>query len=160
MKKKHSLIAYLCIAIGIYFLLKELKLPFLTDFYSWQTLLMIIGLGILIHSYTTRAFTNLFAGTLLLGVGIHLHGVKHYDFWLEHWAVYLIIIGLALLVRYSKTKKGLLAGISFIVVGLIFIFSNQLSFYTEWINPIIHLFERFWPIVLILIGFYLLRRKR
>ncbi|BAC14027.1 LiaI-LiaF-like domain-containing protein [Oceanobacillus iheyensis] len=160
MKKQHSLIAYLFIAIGVYFLFRELKLPFFTDFYSWQTLLMIIGIGVLIHSYTTRTYNNLFAGTLILGIGIHLHGVKHYHFWIDHWGVFPLIIGLALLVRYSKTKKGLLSGIVIVIIGLLFIFSDQLSYYTEWMNPITNLLDRFWPILLILLGFFMLRKPK
>lgn len=159
MKKKHSLLAYLCIGIGIFFLLRELRLPFFTDFYSWQSLLIVIGLGIIIHSYTTRAYHNLFLGTLLLGIGIHLHGIKHYDFWVSDWSVYLIIVGIAFIIRYTKTKKGVLVGIFFILAGILFLFSEQLSLYTSWMTPIVQILERFWPILLILLGFFMLKRK-
>lgn len=159
MKKKHSLLAYLCIGVGIFLLLRELRIPFFVDFYSWQSLLIVIGLGVIIHSYTTRTYQNLFIGTLLFGVGIHLHGIKHYSFWVDDWSVYLIIIGLAFIIRYTKTKKGFFAGVFFILAGLLFLFAEQLSIYTSWLEPVILLLERFWPVLLILLGIIMLKRK-
>ncbi|WP_010651062.1 LiaI-LiaF-like domain-containing protein [Oceanobacillus massiliensis] len=159
MKKQNSLLAYILIGIGIYFLLRELKVPILTDFYSWQTLLIIIGLALLIHSYTAKHYQNLFAGTIVLGLGIHLHGVQHYTFWIDHWGVYVLIIGLAFIVRHTKTKKGILPGILLVLLAVLLIFSINLPGYFDWIYDIINLLERFWPVVLVIIGIYLLRKK-
>ncbi|MFC4022625.1 LiaI-LiaF-like domain-containing protein [Oceanobacillus longus] len=159
MKKTNSLLAYLLIGIGIYFLLREMKIPILTNFYSWQTLLIIIGLALLIHSYTSKTYQNLFVGTIVLGLGIHLHGVQHYSFWIDHWGVILLIIGIAFIVRYAKTKKGLLPGLLLILLAVLFIFSINLPAYFDWIYSIIDLLERFWPIVLIVIGFYLMKKQ-
>ncbi|WP_040981706.1 LiaF transmembrane domain-containing protein [Oceanobacillus jeddahense] len=159
MKRKHSLLAYLCIGIGIFLLLRELRIPFFVDLYSWQSFLIVIGLGVIIHSYTTKAYQNLFIGTLLFGIGIHLHGIKHYSFWVDDWSVYFIIIGLAFIIRYTKTKKGFFLGIFTVLLGLLFLFSDQLSIYTSWIEPIVSFLERFWPILLILLGIIMLKRK-
>ncbi|WP_152654771.1 hypothetical protein [Oceanobacillus sp. CFH 90083] len=159
MKRKHSLLAYLCIGIGVFLLLRELRIPFFVDLYSWQSLLIVIGLGIIAHSYTTKTYQNLFIGTLLFGVGIHLHGVKQYPFWIDDWSIYLIIIGLSFIVRYTKTKKGFFLGASSILLGLIFLFAEQLSIYTSWLAPIVSFLERFWPILLILLGIIMLKRK-
>ncbi|UUI38247.1 LiaF transmembrane domain-containing protein [Oceanobacillus oncorhynchi] len=159
MKRKHSLLAYLCIGIGIFLLLRELRIPFFVDLYSWQSFLIVIGIGIIIHSYTTKTYQNLFIGTLLFGIGIHLHGIKHYSFWIDDWSVYFIIIGLAFIIRYTKTKKGFFLGLFSILLGLLFLFSEQLSIYTSWLEPIVSLLERFWPILLILLGMFMLKRK-
>ena len=99
MKKQNALFAYILIGIGVFFLLRELKLPIFTDFYSWQTLLIVIGLAILIHSYRSHSYENILAGGIILGIGIHLHGRANYAFWIDHWAVYLLIIGAAFLLR-------------------------------------------------------------
>lgn len=125
MKRKHSLLAYLCIGIGIFLLLRELRIPFFVDLYSWQSFPIVIGIGIIIHSYTTKTYQNLFIGTLLFGIGIHLHGVKHYSFWIDDWSVYFIIIGLAFIIRYTKTKKGFFLGLFSILLGLLFLFRNS-----------------------------------
>lgn len=159
MKKQHTLFAYLLIGIGLFFLLRELKLPILTDFYSWQTLLIIVGLAFLIHSYTTKNYDNLFAGTLILGIGIHLHGTEHYSFWIDHWAVYVLIVGLSFMVRAAKTKKGFVTGVLFIAIAVLLIFSINLPAYFDWIYRIVDFLERFWPIVLIIMGVYFLKKK-
>lgn len=158
-KKTNSLLAYLLIGIGIYFILRELKIPILTNFYSWQTLLIIIGLALLIHSYTSKSYHNLFAGTFVLGLGIHLHGIQHYTFWIDHWGIIILIIGIAFIVRATKTKKGVFPGLLFIIIAVLLIFSINLPVYFDWVYTVIDLFERFWPIVLIIIGLYLLKKK-
>lgn len=160
MKKQNSFAGYLLIGLGAYFLLRKLQLPILNDFYSWPTLLMIIGLALLIHSYSSKDYQNLFTGTIILGLGIHFHGLNYYPFWVDHWAVYPLIIGIAFIVRYLHTKKGLLPGLILVVVALLLIFSVQLPDWFNWIYPLVDYIEKFWPIGIIIIGIYLLKKKK
>ncbi|RLL47948.1 hypothetical protein D8M04_01335 [Oceanobacillus piezotolerans] len=160
MKKQNTLFAYLLIGIGLYFLLKQLQFPILTNFYSWQSLLIIIGLAFLIHSFSSKHYQNLFTGTLLLGLGIHFHGLAHYGFWIDHWASYTLIIGIAFLVRAWKTKQGFLMGFLFTILSIIFIFSSRLSIYFYWLDDVVGILEMAWPILLIVVGiFFLFKRK-
>ncbi|ASK63049.1 hypothetical protein CFK37_13295 [Virgibacillus phasianinus] len=160
MKKQHAFAGYLLIGIGLYFLLSKLKLPIITDFYSWPTLLIIIGLAFLIHSYKTKDYQHLLGGTIILGLGIHFHGINHYSFWIDHWGVYPLIIGIAFIVRFLKTKEGFLPGLILIVLSLIVIFSVNLPPYLNWIYQILEFVEQFWPIVLIILGVYYLKKKK
>ncbi|MUK86956.1 hypothetical protein GMD78_00885 [Ornithinibacillus sp. L9] len=160
MKKSNSFFAYILIGIGVYFLLRQLKVPIITDFYSWPTLFIIVGGALLIHSYRARDYHHLFTGTLILGLGIHFHGKEHYTFWIDHWAMYPLIVGIAFLIRYLKTKNGLLYSVILIGFSLIMIFSVSLPETFHWIYPIISFFESYWPIALIIIGIYLLRKKK
>ncbi|CDO01722.1 hypothetical protein BN988_00163 [Oceanobacillus picturae] len=160
MKKQNALPAYILIGIGIFFLLRQLKLPIITDFYSWQTIIIIIGLALLIHSYTSKSYHNLFSGSILLGIGIHLHGIQHYDFWIDHWAVYPLIIGIAFLVRRTKVKQGLFPGVILTAVSILLIFSVSLPPWLDWVYQVIDTLEQFWPVVLILIGLYLLMKRK
>ncbi|WP_404453304.1 DUF5668 domain-containing protein [Virgibacillus necropolis] len=160
MKKQHALAGYLLIGIGLYFLLTKLQLPIITDFYSWPTLFIIIGLAFLIHSYKTKEHQNLFSGTIILGLGIHFHGVNHYSFWIDHWGVYLLIVGIAFIVRFLKTKKGIIPGVILIGLSLIVIFTVNLPPYLSWIYQILDLIEQFWPIALIGIGIYFLKLRK
>ncbi|WP_106497001.1 LiaI-LiaF-like domain-containing protein [Lentibacillus sp. Marseille-P4043] len=160
MKKQNSFAGYLLIGLGAFFLLRELKLPIVTDFYSWTTLLIIIGLALLIHSYSSKDYQNLFTGTIILGLGIHFHGVNHYTFWIDHWAVYPLIVGIAFIVRYLRTKKGLLPGVILVIVSLLLIFSIRLPVWFNWIYTIVDLIERFWPIIIIIIGIYFLKKRK
>ncbi|SHF64746.1 LiaI-LiaF-like domain-containing protein [Ornithinibacillus halophilus] len=160
MKKQYSFLGYLLVGFGLYFLLRELKIPILTDFYSWTTLLIILGVVLLVHGYKSSDFNNLFAGTFLLGLGIHFHGLRHYSFWIEHWAVYLLLIGIAFIVRSLKSKKGLLLGISLSSLAILMIFSTKLPDTFPWVYDIIHIIDRFWPIALIIIGIYFIKSKK
>ena len=160
MKKQNTFAAYLLIGVGAYFLLRQLKVPIVTDFYSWPTLLIIVGLALLIHSYTSRNYQNLFIGTIVLGLGIHFHGVAHYTFWIDHWAVYLLIVGIAFIIRYVHTKDGLFPGVLLIAFSIIMIFSINLPVWFDWIYIVIDYIETFWPAMLIIIGIYLLLKKK
>ncbi|WP_026906350.1 LiaI-LiaF-like domain-containing protein [Paucisalibacillus globulus] len=160
MKNKNTLTAYLLIGIGLYFLLRQLKLPIFTDFYSWPTILIIIGIALLIYSFQAKDYNSLFSGTLLFGLGIHFHGIKHYGFWIDHWAMYPLIVGTAFLVRYVKTKQGLFPGLILIVLSCIFIFSINIPSWFNWIHDVVDFIDVYWPIVLVVIGIYLLKKKK
>jgi hypothetical protein len=160
MKNKNTLTAYMLIGIGLYFLLRQLKLPIFTDFYSWPTILIIIGIALLIYSFQAKDYNSLFSGTLLFGLGIHFHGIKHYGFWIDHWAMYPLIVGIAFLVRYVKTKQGLFPGLILIVLSCIFIFSINIPSWFNWIHDIVDFIDVYWPIVLVVIGIYLLKKRK
>lgn len=159
MKRQNTFASYLLIGIGIYFLLRKLEIPIITDFYSWPTLLIIIGIALLIHSYTVNDYQHLFSGTIILGIGIHFHGVNHYEFWLDHWAVYLLIAGIAFIVRGIRTKKGFIMGALLIGLAILFIFSFKLPGMFDWIYDVTAILETFWPLLLIVLGIYWLRKK-
>ncbi|MDL4841696.1 LiaI-LiaF-like domain-containing protein [Aquibacillus rhizosphaerae] len=160
MKKQHNLFAFLLIGIGTYFLLKQLRLPIFTDFYSWPTLFIIIGLSFLLHSYISKDYKNLFPGTIIFGLGIHFHGLNHYSFWIDHWGVYPFIISIGFLIRFQKTKNGLIPGLILFIISLFAIFVTDKPEWFGWVNKIVDLLENFWPFVLIIAGAYLLFKKK
>lgn len=160
MKKQNAFIAYIVIGIGIYFLIKQLDLQLFSAFYSWPTFLMIIGIAYLIHSYSTNELEHIFTGVLLLGLGIHFHGLENYAFWFDHWSAYALIVGIAFIVRYMQTKKGLIPGVVLIGIALLMIFSVTLPDWFQWIYGVVDFLETFWPVALIVFGVYLLRFKK
>lgn len=160
MTKQNTLLAYLLIGIGVFFLFRELRLPIFTDFYSWQTLLIIIGTAILIYSYRTKNYKSISIGFIIAGIGIHLHGQANYSFWINHWAVYFIIIGAAYLLRWMKAKSGLLIGVVFLSLGVMLLYTKQFNAYFEWVNDLFVIIERFWPILLIIFGLFLMRKNK
>jgi len=160
LKKQHSIGAYILIGIGVFFLLRQLKVPILTNFYSWQTIVIIIGLALLIHSFKTKTYQNIFSGIVILGIGIHFHGLQHYSFWIDHWAMYILIIGLAFLIRYTKTKDGFFYGILLTGIAVLLLFPFSLPGWLSWVYVVFDLVEKYWAIILIIIGFYLLRKGK
>ncbi len=160
MKKQHALSAYILIGLGVYFLIKQLNLSWFDNFYSWPTFLIIIGIAFLIHSYSTNDYNNLFIGVLLLGLGIHFHGLENYSFWLDHWSAYALIVGIAFLVKFFKTRTGLIPAVVLIGISLLMIFSVTLPDWFQWIYGVAEFIETFWPVALIVIGIYLLKFKK
>lgn len=154
MNRKNSFIAYTLIGLGFYFLLKQLNIPLFSSFYAWPTIVIIIGVALLLHSYSAREYESLFSGTIILGIGIHFHGLHNYPRWIDHWAVYLLIIGVALLVRSLKTKTHFLSGIICTSISLFLILPVKIPQF-NWI----HSYDLIWPLIIIFIGFYLLRQK-
>ncbi|CQR48047.1 hypothetical protein BN1058_02389 [Paraliobacillus sp. PM-2] len=160
MRKQHSLTAFLLIGIGGYFLLRQLKLPIITDFYSWPTLLIILGVAFLLHAYMANDYDKLFPGAILLGLGIHFHGIRYYGFWIEHWGVYTLIVGLAFMIRYQKAKSGLFPGLLLIGLSIFAIFASNKPGWFYWINSSMSFLESFWPLTLVVLGLYLLFKKK
>ncbi len=152
--------AYILIGIGVYFLLQELRLPIITDFYSWPTLLILLGLAFLFYAYSSKEYKQIFPGFILLGLGIHFHGLNHYSFWIDHWAMYPLIVGIAFLLRNTKIKGGLLPGLILVGISLFAIFANQKPGWFQWGNRIIYWIEQFWPALLIGLGIYLLVKRK
>ncbi len=85
------------------------------------------------------------AGAVLLldslGIGIAI------DVW-DYWPVILIVIGLGKLLS-PRDSRGIFWGIAITAVGVLFLLSN-LGYIDFW-------FDDLWPIILILIGFEVLR---
>lgn len=160
MKKQDAFIGYILIGIGIYFLIEQLDLQLFTAFYSWPTFLIIIGVAFLLHSYSTNEHDHIFTGILLLGLGIHFHGLENYDFWFDHWSVYALITGLAFIIRYLQTKKGLIPGAVLVGIALLMIFSVTLPDWFQWIYGVVDFLEAFWPVAVIAFGVYLLKFKK
>src|SRR5699024_990788 len=133
MKKGHLLTAYILIGLGSYFLIKQLHLSLFSSFYGWPTILIIIGISFLLHSYVVNDNGHLFAGVLLIGSGVHLHGLENYAFWYDHWSVYMLIVGLAYIALFFKSKKGLIPALILLSISLIMILSMTLP---AWIRGV------------------------
>src|SRR5699024_10563211 len=160
MKQHNAFTAYILIGLGIYFLIQQLDLQMFDKCYSWPTFLIIIGISFLIHSYSVKEYENLFTVILLLGLGIHFHGLEHYSLWFAHWSAYALIVGIAFLVRFYYTRKGLIQASVLIGISLLMIFSVTLPEWFQWIYGVVEFLESFWPVALIIIGIYLLRFKK
>ncbi|SEO78702.1 hypothetical protein SAMN04488134_1134 [Amphibacillus marinus] len=160
MRKQNYLTAFVLIGVGLYFFLQQLHIPILAELATWPTLLVIIGVSLLLHSYLTRDHDKLFPGVILLGLGIHFLAVSMYPNWVEHWSVYAIIIGLAFLVRYQKTKSGLYAGLATLLIGLFMLLTITNNQFSTTIQQFIGILEDYWPISLIILGIYLLIKRK
>ncbi|MDC3412491.1 DUF5668 domain-containing protein [Aquibacillus sp. 3ASR75-11] len=160
MKKQHTFTGFVLVGIGAFFLLKQLQLPLFFNFYSWPTILIILGIALLLHSYITNDYKNLFTGVIVLGIGIHFHGLTYYSFWIDDWGMYFIIIAIAYFVRFQKTKSGLFSGLLFLGIGLFVILTPNEPIWMKWLNRFFQFAEDFWPIIVIGLGLYMFVRKK
>src|SRR5699024_11711043 len=97
---------------------------------------------------------------VLFGVVIHYEGVENYVFCVDDWSVYALITGLAFIIRYFQTKKGLIPGAVLIGIALVMIFSVTLPDWFQWIYGVVDFLESFWPVAVIAFGVYLLKFKK
>ncbi len=158
-KHKNKLIAYILIGLGVYFLIKQLELPLFLPFIGWPTVLAIIGVAFLLHSYIAQLPDNLFVGVVLIGLGIHFHGLQTSPDWYDHWSIYTLILGIAYLVLFLKARRGLIPSVVLLGLSSIMIFSISLP---EWFEPIylvIDFIDTFWPVIVLGIGIYFLWKK-
>lgn len=159
MRKQHTFIAYLLIGIGLFYLLKQLDIEMFDDFYGWPTILMILGVVFLLHSFANKDYQNIFTGVFLLGLGIHFHGLQHYSFWFDHWAVYVLLIGVALILRSIWTKSGFVPAFIITLLALFMLFNDRIAEKYHWSADLVAWSEKLWPVIFIIFGIFLLRRK-
>jgi hypothetical protein len=159
--KRHGIFpGIILIGIGFYFLIEKLHLPYLSSFFTWPTLLLIVGIAFLAQSLFSNETSSLFPGVVLVGLGVHFHALKFLSFWPDHWGMYTFIIGIAYLGKYKKTKSGLLPGVLLLVISLLALFYDGVIGWLNWVGQFVGFFEQFWPIALITIGIYLIVFKK
>lgn len=158
MKRQGIFPGVLLIGVGLIFLLQNYNVPFINSLFSWPSILLIIGLAFLFQAYIGKEYQSIFTGIILVGLGIHFHGLQLFKFWPDHWAMFTLIIGIAFLFRYSKTKQeGLIPGIILLLISLVaFMYKEFIHIFGSVYGYI----ENFWPVLLIIAGVYLLFFKK
>lgn len=158
MKKQNIFFGIILIGIGTFYFLNQLHIHMLDQLYTWPTILIFIGLALFVESKVASNPDSLFPATILTGLGIHFHAVHYIHHWPTGWPVYLFIVGLAFLVRYSKTKKsGLFTGLILVTLAILGLF-NQ--FVETMLHKTYHYLDELWPILLIVVGLYIIIKKK
>lgn len=154
MKRQGIFPGVLLIGVGLIFLLQNYNIPFIHSIFTWPSILVIIGLAFLFQAYIGGDYHSIFTGVLLVGLGVHFHGLALFSFWPDHWAMFTLIIGIAFLFRYKKTKKdGFIPGVLLLILSLVaFLYAE----FIDWFGSLYRYVENFWPIALIIGGIYLL----
>ncbi|MGP4080587.1 hypothetical protein ACTWQL_11755 [Pseudalkalibacillus sp. R45] len=141
--------------LGVYFLARQWSVPFIGEIGALPAFLLIIGIAFLLQKNEPYA---LFSGVVICGIAVHYYASGNIANWPSLWIVYFLSIGVGFILQYNKTKQGgLWIGAALIIVSLIALFStNTIGI----INTIVNYTEQFWAVILIVIGFYLMRRKK
>lgn len=160
MKNQKIFPGIILLGFGLYFFLQQNHIEMFKDYYSWPTLLVLVGVGFLGQGYGGKDYEAIFPGVILVGFGLHFHIVGKLDIWPDHIGVFILIISLGFLLRYQKTKNGLFLGILFLIISIILLYYDEVL---KWMglleNKAVSIIN-FWPLLLIVIGLYLLFIKR
>ena len=158
LKRQSIFPGVLFIGIGLFYLFQTLNLPFSDQLMNWQVILIVIGLAMIIQGSITKEGNMLFPGILLLGLGVHFYFVTKLAVWPDSWGMYTLILSAAYLVTYYKTKKsGLIPGLLLLAISIIELLYSGLEL---WLNSTFSFVGKFWPLVLIAIGIYLVSKKK
>jgi hypothetical protein len=147
------------IGFGAYFFLQQTQLNIFKEFYTWPTLLAIVGIAFLGQAYIARDYESILPGTILLGFGIHFHIVHKLAIWPDHIGTFILIIALGFLLRYQKLGNGLFQGLLFLVLAGLLLFYDKIVGWLGLLENGVSLAWKFWPAVLMIIGVYLLFKK-
>ncbi|MBZ0264256.1 DUF5668 domain-containing protein [bacterium] len=145
------------IALGFIFLIEEIGL---IDF-SWPLILMVIGAAVLTESLINRSHSGVFPGSFLFMLGFIF--LADQMWWIhggvgDNWPLILIALGISFsLSAYAEKIKGpLIPGGILFGIGLIFLLAEYRLI--EW--GIVGNMLRFWPVILIGFGVYLIVKRR
>ncbi|WP_349408051.1 hypothetical protein [Pseudalkalibacillus sp. SCS-8] len=140
--------------IGLYFLSKQWAVPFIGEMDALPAFLLIIGIAFLLQNKQPYA---LFSGVVICGIALHYYASGTIEGWPSLWIVYFLSIGLGFILQNNKTKQGgLWIGAAMTIVALVALFLSRTP---GIIGDIIAYTERFWPVVLILVGGYMMKKK-
>jgi hypothetical protein len=151
--------AIILIGFGAYFFLQQTQINMIKEFYTWPTLLAIVGIAFLGQAYIARDFEAILPGTILLGFGIHFHVVHKLSVWPDHIGTFILIIALGFLLRYQKVGSGLFQGLLFLLLAVLLLFYDKIVGWFGLLESGVSLAWKFWPAVLILVGLFLLFNK-
>ncbi|TLS39214.1 LiaI-LiaF-like domain-containing protein [Pseudalkalibacillus caeni] len=158
MKKQGVFLGILLIGIGSFFLLENFNVPYMDQLASWPLILIIIGFAFLFQAFLVKEYQNIFPGIILIGLGVHFFALNSLPFWPNSWGMYTLIVSLAFLFTYYKTKKGgLFTGMALLIISL---FELLYTGFQLWLQTTFNFIGELWPIILIAFGIYLIWFKK
>ncbi|MGM9988617.1 MAG: hypothetical protein ACI35O_15545 [Bacillaceae bacterium] len=156
MKKYRWFVSILCIGFGFFYFASQQQLELFSRFFEWPSVLIIIGLACLCQAYLGKDQHYIIPGILLAGFGLHFHLsviIKNYP---NPIAVLIFIVALSLFLKNKRSKGDLLPSFLLLVISLFFFFSDQIDSAIKGIQFDTTLIQRFWPLLLVIFGIYLL----
>ena len=159
MKEYRYFSSIILIGFGLFYFLKSINFTPLLPYYSWASLCIIIGLALLGESRFGSHPDFILPGILFIGFGLHEYISIHVEYWpAEHTAIFLFA-SLGLLLIYSKKGTGKGAGLLFLAISFLFIFQEKLLNMLG-LTSYIQFFNHYWPVLLMLIGGFLIFKTK
>jgi len=156
MKNQRIFPGIILLGFGLYFFGQQVNITLLTEMMSWPTLMMIVGIAFLCQGYGGKDYDAILPGVILTGFGFHFHVVNRFSIWPDASGALILFIALGSILRYQKTGNGLFQGILFLAIAGLMIFYNKIMSWLGLLKNNVDSVIQYWPILLIVIGVYLL----
>lgn len=160
MRKNRLFIGILLIGFGLFYFISKWQIPSLQFLNYWTTPLFITGIALLLQAFKGKEQQYIFPGIIVLGFGIHFYASSHIEAWPDHWSVLTLIISIGMLFQSKKGKGDLLPGILLFIMSLFFLFNEKLTTMLSSLSFQVSYFQKYWPILIAVIGLYLLFKKK
>ncbi|KLV31118.1 LiaF transmembrane domain-containing protein [Priestia megaterium] len=160
MKKQSMFFGVLLVGFGIFFLLNELHMSIAAKVYTWPVLLILIGAALLTESALSQDHSNLLASYILITLGIHFYVSEQIPFWPTNISMVVFMVAISFLLSARKAKSGFFQGGTLLIISILMMFSDRLKLFLPKVEDGVNYLTTFWPILLLLVGLYLLFFKR
>jgi hypothetical protein len=160
MKKQSMFFGVLLVGFGIFFLLNELHMSIAAKVYTWPVLLILIGAALLTESALSQDHSNLLASYILITLGIHFYVSEQIPFWPTNISMVVFMVAISFLISARKAKSGFFQGGTLLIIAILMMFSDRLKLFLPKVEDGVNYLTTFWPILLLLVGLYLLFFKR
>jgi len=160
MKKQSMFFGVLLVGFGIFFLLNELHMSIAAKVYTWPVLLILIGAALLTESALSQDHSNLLASYILITLGIHFYVSEQIPFWPTNISMDVFMVAISFLLSARKAKSGFFQGGTLLIIAILMMFSDRLKLFLPKVEDGVNYLTTFWPILLLLVGLYLLFFKR
>lgn len=160
MKKQSMFFGVLLVGFGIFFLLNELHMSIAAKIYTWPVLLILIGAALLTESALSQDHSNLLASYILITLGIHFYVGEQIPFWPTNISMVVFMVAISFLLSARKAKSGFFQGGTLLIIAILMMFSDRLKLFLPKVEDGVNYLTTFWPILLLLVGLYLLFFKR
>jgi hypothetical protein len=160
MKQQRFFPGIILMGFGAYFYLQKSNILLFDGFFTWPTILLIVGLAFLFQAYGGQDYQFILPGVILTGFGIHFHLVRQFPNWPDQIGIFVLIIAIGFFLQSQKTKEGFLYSMLFFILALLSLFYQNVIAWLGLLRSGQEDLWHFWPILLILVGAYLLFVKR
>jgi len=161
MKNQRIFPGVILIGFGAYFLLQQTGIHLFPQFFTWPTLLVIIGLAFLGQGYTEKDPEAILPGVIMFGFGLHFHLVNRIAAWPHNTiGMLILIISIGFFLRFQKTNKGLFQSFLFLIFAVLLLFYSKIAGYFGLLQNGMSFVWKFWPVLLIAIGIYFILNKK
>ncbi|WMW46201.1 hypothetical protein RFN66_16210 [Bacillus paralicheniformis] len=160
MKKKSVLLPLLLIAVAVYAFLRSGRISLFDGQEEWSVLAGLIGLALFYQGQKEADSAHSFAGLFMTAIGVYFTFKEDYFSRADDFAVIVLILGAALLVKSFKTKEYQYESLLMIAVGLYLYFFRQIAAWLKTANIETAYVEAYWPAAFIAVSLLLLFLKR